>query len=650
MNPITITPVAAKKYRPDIDGLRAIAVLSVVFFHFGVETFSGGFIGVDVFFVISGFLITRLLIDSIHGQSFTFGGFYLRRARRLLPALLFTIFVSFALACIIFSPQHLERLGGSALHGLLSISNFFFWGESGYFDANGKVKPLLHLWSLSVEEQFYFIWPMTIVFLQSRSFSRAATPLIFVVLGVASWAFAQWCLKVDPSAAFYMLPSRIVEFCMGAIMVQVVGISTRPWVREVALGVGLALIGYSAIVFSEQTPFPGTSALIPCLGTSLAIFGGSSRFLGALLRSKPMVFTGLISYSLYLCHWPIYVFYVYVTGNPQLAPLEVSLLTITAYVVATLMYRFVERPFRFYRAGSQVAVASTRFALGCALASLAIAYISANSWANEGWYWRFGNSGELAEVFDLDLLRNETLDYNRVHIGGATFNKHGQKILVVGDSHARDVSNGLEQILADQGFQVRKLTLDDICLQYINVNGKPINDLSAEGARDCAQQINNFIRSAKTRIADIFVYSSAFSANTSESIGKFVILAQKISKKEGIKIIVMDRAVSFGNLHSKAIRAYARGVSPKNINLYALRAAKGPFYLETIKSELSENGLLDDVVVVSKRKLQCDKSSCDFFTEDGDLAIWDTNHWTLKGAKMFMSRFIAEHPTIFRAH
>ena len=143
-----------------------------------------------MFFVISGFLITRLILEAVGNESFTFGGFYLRRARRLLPALLFTIFVSFTVGCFVFSPQHLERLGGSALHGILSISNFFFWSESGYFDAEARVKPLLHLWSLSVEEQFYFIWPLTLVLLQRASESRVTTPLIFILLGVASWAFA----------------------------------------------------------------------------------------------------------------------------------------------------------------------------------------------------------------------------------------------------------------------------------------------------------------------------------------------------------------------------------------------------------------------------------------------------------------------------
>ncbi len=648
MKPVTLTPGNPKTYRPDIDGLRAIAVLSVLLFHFGVETVSGGFIGVDVFFVISGFLITRLILDAVDNESFTFGGFYLRRARRLLPALLFTIFMSFTVGCFIFSPQHLQRLGGSALHGILSISNFFFWSESGYFDAEARVKPLLHLWSLSVEEQFYFIWPLTLVLLQKTSLSRITTPLIFLLLGVASWAFAEWFMKTDPSGAFYLLPSRIVEFCMGAVMVWVVGINTRPWVRELTLVLGLLLIGYAAIYFTSETPFPGTSSLIPCLGTSLAIFGGSSQYIGTLLRSKPMVFTGLISYSLYLCHWPIYVFYVYVTNSDQLAPLQIVSLTVLSFIVATLMYRFVERPFRFAKPGPQAELASTRFSLSCALIALVIAYVSASAWANGGWYWRFGNSEDIAEIFDLDRLRIETLDYGMKHLGGAAFQQTNKTILVAGDSHALSVGMGLHQSLVDRGFQVGLTQLDDTCLEQISSDGQLVADAQSEGRYNCPRDINTYIKSHKAQEADIIVYSAVMSTETSKGVGRFVKLAQRVSKNENVKIIIMDRAVLYGNLHAEAIGAYARGVSPADINAYALRVDKHPVITNEINNALSEAGVLDKVFVVSKRDLQCGESSCDFFTEEGDLANWDNSHWTLKGSKIFMSRFIEQYPDLFR--
>lgn len=648
MKQVTLTPGNPTTYRPDVDGLRAIAVLSVLFFHFGVETFSGGFIGVDVFFVISGFLITRLILDAVGNDSFTYGSFYLRRARRLAPALLFTIFVSFAVGCFIFSPQHLQRLGGSALHGILSISNFFFWSESGYFDADARVKPLLHLWSLSVEEQFYFIWPLTLVLLQKASLSRITTPLIFLLLGVASWAFAEWLLQSDPSGAFYLLPSRIVEFCMGAMMVWLVGINARPWVRELALVIGLLLIGYAAIYFTSQTPFPGTNSLIPCLGTSLALFGGSSRYIGALLRSKAMVFTGLISYSLYLCHWPIYVFYVYVTDSDKLGPLQIGSLTILSFIIATLMYRFVERPFRFARPGPQAVLASTRFALTSSLIALVMAYLSASSWANGGWYWRFSNSKDIAEIFDLDRLRIETMDYGMKHLGGAAFQVNNRRILVVGDSHGLSVGMGLHQSLVDRKFAVALTQLDDTCLEQISSDGQLIADAHAEGRYNCPRDIETYMKSLKAREADIIIYSADMSTETSKFVSRFVKLAQKVSKNQNVQIVIMDRAVRFGNLHADAIGAYARGVSPADINAFALHVDKHPAITNEINSSLSEAGVLDNVTVVSKRRLQCSESSCDFFTEEGDLANWDNSHWTLKGSKIFMSRFVDQYPALFK--
>ncbi len=435
---------------------------------------------------------------------------------------------------------------------------------------------------------------------------------------------------------------------MGAMMVWLVGINARSWVRELALVIGLLLIGYAAVFFTRQTPFPGTNALIPCLGTSLALFGGSSKCIGALLRSKAMVFTGLISYSLYLCHWPIYVFYVYVTDSDQLGPLQIVGLTILSFIIATLMYRFVERPFRFAKPGPKAVLASTRFALTCSLIALVMAYLSASSWANGGWYWRFGNSEDIAEIFDLDRLRIETTDYGMKHLGGAAFQVDDRRILVVGDSHALSVGMGLHQSLVNRGFAVALTQLDDTCLDQISSDGQFSADAHSKSRYNCARDINTYIKSVKAQEADIIVYSADMSTETSKFVSRFVKLAQKVSKNQNVKIVIMDRAVRFGNLHADAIGAYARGVSPADINAFALNVDKYPPITDEINSSLSEAGVLDSVIVVSKRRLQCGESSCDFFTEDGDLANWDNSHWTLKGSKIFMSRFIDQYPALFQ--
>ena len=197
----TSTLAASAGYRPDIDGLRAIAVLVVVLFHFEVDAFAGGFVGVDVFFVISGFLITRLIRHDVDAGRFSFGVFYIRRVRRLFPALFVTIVVTFIAASVLFTPLHLERLGGSALHALLSVSNFYFWTESGYFDATSTVKPLLHFWSLSVEEQFYLVWPALLVALLTRTRSRVALVVFIVAAGLASLLLSIRWTEADAATA-----------------------------------------------------------------------------------------------------------------------------------------------------------------------------------------------------------------------------------------------------------------------------------------------------------------------------------------------------------------------------------------------------------------------------------------------------------------
>ena len=262
-------------------------MLSVLFFHFGVDLFPGGFVGVDVFFVISGFLITRLIKDGVENGTFSFGKFYIRRARRLFPALFFTTVVTFLVACALFAPNDLERVGGATLHVLLSVSNFFFWAESGYFDANSTVKPLLHFWSLSVEEQFYFVWPFTMVFLLTRVTNKFVLPAFIIVTGGASLVFAQRWLAVDSAAAFFLLPFRVVEFAFGAILVWLLDFKPKSnLVRELILALGLILILYSVIAFNDETLFPGLSAVIPCLGTAMAIFAGKPKLLGGLLARE----------------------------------------------------------------------------------------------------------------------------------------------------------------------------------------------------------------------------------------------------------------------------------------------------------------------------------------------------------------------------
>jgi len=248
-------------YRPDIDGLRAVAVLSVLFYHARFDLFAGGFIGVDVFFVISGFLITQLIINQVDKGTFTYSTFYIRRVRRLFPTLLVVVASTLIAGLIIFPPEYLQRFAGAAIYALTSISNFYFMSEVNYFEAVSELKPLLHTWSLSVEEQFYLIWPMCLVFLATR-FPRWTIPLVLIIGASISLILAE--IFADLRALFFFTGFRVFELAIGALMVWVIKIELPSnWLKEALLVLGLALIAWSVFALDQNTPWPGLISLIP---------------------------------------------------------------------------------------------------------------------------------------------------------------------------------------------------------------------------------------------------------------------------------------------------------------------------------------------------------------------------------------------------
>jgi peptidoglycan/LPS O-acetylase OafA/YrhL len=347
------------KYRADIDGLRAVAVLSVLAFHIGLSRFRGGFVGVDVFFVISGYLISSIIFADINASRFTIAGFYERRIRRIFPALFAMLAVSTVVAAIYLLPSELVDYAKSMLAAAGSASNLYFWSHSGYFDAP-SAKPLLHTWSLAVEEQFYLSFPLFLLlvrrFFPSRL--RAAVALLFVVSLVTS------CVVVlrNPDAAFYMPYTRAWELLLGTLLS--LGIFPRlrsAWLRNTATLGGIGMIVWSVLFYSQDTLFPGLSALLPCVGSAVIIWAGEAggSLVGSVLSWRPVVFVGLISYSLYLWHWPVIVLRhmgllvglgaITSGGHSALLSshrfdmlIEVAL----SFLLAVLSWRFVERPFR----------------------------------------------------------------------------------------------------------------------------------------------------------------------------------------------------------------------------------------------------------------------------------------------------------------
>ena len=336
-------------YRPDIDGLRSIAVVSVVAYHAGLEWLSGGYAGVDVFFVISGYLITSLVLTAQLEHRFSLRDFYIRRARRLFPALFAVLATSALLSWWLLMPGEMEDFGESLATAAAFSSNFMFWSEAGYFEGPSEFKPLLHTWSLAVEEQYYLLFPLLL--LACRKSGRYLLVLSLVLL--TSLVLSQWYVSRSPAASFFLLPHRLWELMLGSLL-SVIVLLKPEWLdklshstRELIGALGIVLIAMTIFGYSSSTPFPGISALPPTLGAAALIIAGSGQgsTTSRLLSSRGFVAIGLISYSLYLWHWPLLVF----TKLYFIEPLTLAQTLIAvagSFVMGWLSWRYIERPFR----------------------------------------------------------------------------------------------------------------------------------------------------------------------------------------------------------------------------------------------------------------------------------------------------------------
>jgi len=333
-------------YRRDIDGLRAIAVIAVVLFHFGVPGFTGGFVGVDIFFVISGYLITSIIWNQRQGGRFSFVEFWARRARRILPALFVMIIAVLAVGWFLLAPKDYEELGRSVRYQVMFISNILFMKQDGYFDVASDLKPLLHTWSLAVEEQFYIVFPLLLTVLSSRlkHWRLALFGVLLVSFGLSVWAVAH-----HPEKAFFLLPMRAWELLAGAMLAVAPRGNWRltpMGAQWVSLG-GFGLILLAVLCYDKTTPFPGAAALLPTLGVVALIWANGHRqtLIGGLLASRVLVGLGLISYSWYLWHWPVFVFASYASVDEP-GPFDTAGLILLTLVLGYLSWRFVETPFR----------------------------------------------------------------------------------------------------------------------------------------------------------------------------------------------------------------------------------------------------------------------------------------------------------------
>ncbi|KGE04760.1 acyltransferase family protein [Pseudohaliea rubra] len=449
-------------YRPEIDGLRAVAVAAVVLFHLGIAPLAGGFVGVDVFFVISGYLITRLILARVDSGTFSLAGFYLRRIRRLLPPLLATVAATFVAAALILNPYDFAPFARSALGAMVSVSNIVFYAEAGYWDADSELKPLLHTWSLGVEEQFYLAWPALLLLLW-RLRGRLRLGAALAGLTVAGAAITIWFTGVDASAAFFLSPFRVFQFAAGAMLPFFLGtglgkrLGARPGVVRAALAAGLALILASTLALDADTLYPGWAALLPTLGAALALLGATAPAAGgplhAALRHSLATWLGKVSYALYLVHWPVVALYRYRTGS-HLVPAEQLALVSLMMLLAWLLHAGVER--RFYsRAGDpgpRVRLSDGRFALVIAGLVVVLALPALHAWQGDGWAWRFPRQQLTAEAIKAGEQRRFLDTRKACNLGLGTDDACAMapiQVLVLGNSHEVDGYNFLRAVYED---------------------------------------------------------------------------------------------------------------------------------------------------------------------------------------------------------
>jgi peptidoglycan/LPS O-acetylase OafA/YrhL len=429
------------QYRREVDGLRALAVLPVILFHAGFQTFSGGFVGVDVFFVISGYLITSIIVDERKSGTFTFANFYERRARRILPALFIVMLTCLPFAWFWLLPEDMRSFARSLAAVTVFSSNILFWRQSGYFDASAELTPLLHTWSLAVEEQYYVFFPIFLILVWNMG--RRIIFTMLAIIAVASLLLAQWASYALPSAAFFLLPTRGWEILIGALaafyLAEGYRWPLRPLASEVGACIGFAMLCYSVIEFDQQTPFPSAYTLMPVIGTALIILCATEvTLIGKLLGHRILVGIGLISYSTYLWHQPLFAFARHRSVEAP-GTLLLCALIAAAIAMAFLSWRYVEMPFRSKRNFSRKQI----FIFG-GIGSALFAMLGLLGAYTKG--YAFPYRFDQKDQYLTEITLKENVDYvtHRFdNLSDKEFDSRDsrRKILLIGDSYAQDLTN-----------------------------------------------------------------------------------------------------------------------------------------------------------------------------------------------------------------
>ena len=638
------------KYRADIDGLRAVAVLLVVVFHAFPELKGGGFVGVDIFFVISGFLITGIIINDLDNTRFSFKSFYARRIKRIYPALLVVLSVSFAAGWLLLLPDEFANLDKHIAGGAGFVANFILWSEAGYFDVETELKPMLHLWSLGVEEQFYFIWPL-LLFLAYQKHVKLMylLPVIFIT----SFALNIFSINFDPVGAFYFPHTRFWELMTGSVVAYwsrsefseywqshrlskklVTYLKLLPWLNNASACLGMILLVIAVIFLNKNSSFPGWWAILPTVGAASMIAAGSNAWINKKLLAHPiLVFIGLISYPLYLWHWPLLAF-AKIIGMGK-TPVEIrAALALASVLLAWLTYRFVELPLRF--GSSQY----NRTLLLSTLMAIMFA-ISYGTFFAEGLPSRMPDKAEYVKFFSPwqytkshNLAKNDRHECNfyditkkitKPSIASSCVTPKSEKVVFLwGDSHAQHLNYGLRKVLPA-----------DVSLLQAGASGCPPStmDLSPDPLQTC-NQANHFVW-GKLAVLKPDVVILAQGKN--HSVERYNAVIARL-KKIGVKSVLLIGPVPHWKplLHKIILRKYWH-YSGNRLNSYL---DKKVLHTDWVLKTQYKNA--NNVLYVSLVERLCNTQGCLTHLNNDrkeGLITYDDGHFTLPASE-YVSRTI----------
>lgn len=635
--PMTLTATSQGQvagYRPDIDGLRAVAVLAVVAFHAFPAVVPGGFAGVDVFFVISGFLISRIMFTGLERKDFSLETFFAHRIKRIFPALILVLLASFGIGWFTLLPGEFAQLGKHIAAGAGFVQNIALWSEAGYFDVSSELKPLMHLWSLAVEEQFYLVYPVMVL----AAWRAGLKPFVLIAtIGTASFLLNIWRIGDDPTEAFFLSHTRLWELLSGALLAcmgSLQGPRQGDVLRHVLSVFGIALIGAAAFGLNPTTVFPGWWALLPVAGAWLLIYAGPQACVNRwLLGYRGMVWVGLISYPLYLWHWPLLTFLR--ISEPSPSSWQKLVAVGMAFVLAWLTYRLLERPIRFGGNGG----AKTAGLVACLAIVGGMGFVS---YQFNGLPWRFPQEirGVAAYVYDAKIGTRMPACWLEVDAAADAYASEcsealrapGEKrtVLVWGDSHAAGLYAGIQK---QMGTKVAQFTRS-ACPPLMGVG----SSRCVSSNEYVFSQISKYQPDTVVLFAVWNHYSQAWTGGSTEASG--LLSTIRNLRHAGVKnIVVLGPAPRWAEdlpkiLAKDWIRKTPR--QPVPLRLHGGMAFSAAQVDAGLKALLTAEA---DVRYFSVLDALCNAEGCltRISSDPADLTAWDYGHLTIGGAE-FIAR------------